>query len=102
MLDKVPGLVEVLGADGVVLDKLDVVVLGDVPLAVVSDAIHHGDTEVLDRSQQILSEWIFHFTKYLWLWQVTDTLYPMRYLHTALEFVSLISCEWERKIMCVT
>ena len=28
-------LVEVLGAEGVVLDELDVVVLGDVPLAVV-------------------------------------------------------------------
>ena len=51
MLDKVPGLVEVLGADGVMLDELHVVVLGDVTLAVVADAVHHGDAEVLDGPQ---------------------------------------------------
>ena len=50
---EVPGLVEILGADGVVLDELDVVVLGDVALAVVPDAVHHSDTEVLNGSQQI-------------------------------------------------
>ena len=54
MLDKVPGLVEVLGADGVMLDELHVVVLGDVALAVVADAVHHGYPEVLDGPQQVL------------------------------------------------
>ena len=34
MLDEIPGLVKVLGADGVVLDELDVVVLGQVALEV--------------------------------------------------------------------
>ena len=51
MLDKVPGLVEVFGANGVMLNELHVVVLGDVTLAVVSDAVHHGYPEVLDGPQ---------------------------------------------------
>ena len=51
MLDKVSGLVEVLGADGVMLDELHVVVLGDVTLSVVADAVHHGNPEVLDGPQ---------------------------------------------------
>ena len=53
MLDEIPGLVKVLGADGVVLDELDVVVLGDVALAVVPDAVHHSDAEVLNGPQEI-------------------------------------------------
>ena len=55
MLDKVPGLVEVLRADGVVLDELHVVVLGDVALAVVADAVHNSDPEVLNGPQQVLT-----------------------------------------------
>ena len=55
MLDKVSGLVEVLRANGVVLDKLHVVVLGDVALAVVADAVHHSDPEVLNGPQQVLT-----------------------------------------------
>ena len=60
MLYKVPGLVEVLGADGVVLDKLDVVVLGDVALAVVADPVHHGYPKVLNGPQQVLTS-TFYF-----------------------------------------
>ena len=55
VLDKVPGLVEVLRADGVVLDELHVVVLSDVALAVVADAVHHSDPEVLNGPQQVLT-----------------------------------------------
>ena len=55
MLDKIPGLVEILGADGVVLDELDVVVLGDVALAVVADPVHHSYPEVLNCPQQVLT-----------------------------------------------
>ena len=55
VLDKVPGLVEVLRADGVVLDELHVVVLSDVALAVVADAVHHRDPEVLNGPQQVLT-----------------------------------------------
>lgn len=61
VLDKVPGLVEVLGADGVMLDELHVVVLGDVTLTVVSDSVHHGYPEVLDGPQEVLRT--FHFPK---------------------------------------
>ena len=51
MLDKVPGLVEILGADGVVLDELYVVFIGDVTPAVVADPVHHGYPEVLNGPQ---------------------------------------------------
>ena len=59
VLDKVPGLVEVLGADGVMLDELHVVILGDVALAVVAYSVHHGYPEVLDGPQKVLMTWIF-------------------------------------------
>ena len=53
MLDKVPGLVEILGADGVMLDELHVVVLCDIALSVVPDPVHNRDAEVLDGSEEI-------------------------------------------------
>ena len=56
---EVDRLVEVGGAERVVLDELDVVVLGDVALAVVAYAVHHGYPEVLDGPQQVLMTWIF-------------------------------------------
>ena len=54
MLDEIPGLVKVLGADGVVLDELDVVVLRNVSLSIVTDAIHHRDAQIFDCSKKIL------------------------------------------------
>lgn len=54
MLDEIPGLVKVLGADGVVLDELDVVVLRNVSLSIVTDAINHRDAQIFDCPKKIL------------------------------------------------
>lgn len=54
VLDEIPGLVKVLGADGVVLDELDVVVLRNVSLSIVTDAINHRDAQIFDCPKKIL------------------------------------------------
>lgn len=51
---KVTGLVQVLGAEGVVPQELDEVVLGDVPLPIVPDPVDHRDAQVLDGPQEVL------------------------------------------------
>lgn len=50
---KVDGLIEVGGAQGVVLDELDVVVLGQVALAVIADSINYSNPEILNCSQEV-------------------------------------------------
>ena len=50
---KVDGLIEVGRAQGVVLDELDVVVLCQVPLAVIPDSINYSDPEILYCSQEV-------------------------------------------------
>ena len=52
--NKVDGLIEIRGAEGVVLDELDIVVRREVALAIVSDTVHHSDPEILNCPQQVL------------------------------------------------
>ena len=35
-------------------DELNIIVLGDVPLPIISDAIHNGYSKILDCTKQIL------------------------------------------------
>ena len=51
---KVDGLIEIGRAQGVVLDELDVVVLGQVALAVITDSINYSDPEVFYCSKEVL------------------------------------------------
>ena len=50
---KVDGLIEVGRAQGVMLDELDVIVLCQVPLAVIADSINYSDPEILYCSQEV-------------------------------------------------
>ena len=76
------------------LDELDIVVFRDVALTIVSDTIHHCYTKILYRAQQILKHENNHVYGTGKCISFAGTLYPMRYLHTALLLVSLMS--WER------